>query len=52
MQSLPQSEIIDAALASTEGLIRDGQFSVERDVPPDLPPIAGERMAVSHCVRI
>jgi signal transduction histidine kinase len=50
MQSLLPSEIIDAALASTEGLIRAGHFSVERDVPPDLPPIVGEHMAVSQCV--
>jgi signal transduction histidine kinase len=49
-QSLRPSEIIEAALASTEGLIRAAQFTIERDVPPDLPPIIGERMAVSQCV--
>jgi signal transduction histidine kinase len=50
MQSLLPSEIVDAALASTEGLIRAAQFTIERDVPPDLPAITGERMAVSQCV--
>jgi len=50
VQSLPPSEVIHAALASTEGLIRAAQFTVERDVPADLPPIVGERMAVSQCV--
>jgi signal transduction histidine kinase len=49
-QSLLPSEIIDAALATAEGLIRAAQFTIERDVPPDLPPIIGERMAVSQCV--
>jgi signal transduction histidine kinase len=50
MQSLLPSEIIDSALASTEGLVRAAQFTVERDVPTDLPPIIGERMAVSQCI--
>jgi signal transduction histidine kinase len=50
VQSLPPSEVIDAALASAEGLIRAAQFTVDRDVPAGLPPIVGERMAVSQCV--
>ena len=50
MQSLLPSEIIDAALASTEGLVRAGQFTIERDAASDLPPIIGERMAVSQCI--
>ena len=49
-ESLGPAEIIDAVLASTEGLIRAGQFTVERDVPPNLPPIIGERIAVSQCI--
>ena len=44
------SEIIDAVLASTEGLVRAAQFTVERDVPPDLPAVTGELMAVSQCL--
>ena len=27
-----------------------GQFTIDGDVPPDLPPILGERMAVAQCV--
>jgi signal transduction histidine kinase len=50
VESLPPAEVIDAALASAEGLIRAAQFTIERDVPADLPPIVGERMAVSQCV--
>ncbi|OFW14321.1 MAG: hypothetical protein A3H29_06130 [Acidobacteria bacterium RIFCSPLOWO2_02_FULL_67_21] len=44
------SEIIDAVLASTEGLVRAAQFTIDRDVPPDLPPVTGELMAVSQCL--
>jgi signal transduction histidine kinase len=47
---LPPGEIIDAALASTERLIRAAQFTIERDVPPDLPPILGERMMAAQCI--
>jgi signal transduction histidine kinase len=50
MQALRPSEIIDAVLASTEGLIRAAQFTVERDIPQDLPAVTGELMAVSQCV--
>jgi signal transduction histidine kinase len=49
-ESLGPADIIDAVLASTEGLIRAGQFTVERDVPPNLPPVLGERIAVSQCI--
>lgn len=47
---LSPQEIIDAVLASAEGLFRAGQFTIERDITPDLPPIVGERIAVSQCV--
>jgi signal transduction histidine kinase len=50
MQSLRPSEILDAALASTEGLIRAAQCTVEQDVPADLPAVSGELMALSQCV--
>jgi signal transduction histidine kinase len=49
-QSLSPSEIVDAVLASTEGLIGAAQFTIEKDVPPDLPAIVGERITVSQCI--
>jgi signal transduction histidine kinase len=49
MQSLRPAEIIDAVLASTERLIRAAHFSVERDIPADLPTVTGDLMAVSQC---
>jgi signal transduction histidine kinase len=50
MQSLHPAEIIDAVLASTEGLIRAAQFTIDRDVPADLPAVSGDLMAVSQCL--
>jgi signal transduction histidine kinase len=44
------SDVVDAVLASTEGLVRASQFTIERDVPHDLPAIVGERIAVSQCI--
>jgi signal transduction histidine kinase len=49
-ESLDPAEIIDAVVASTEGLVRAGHFTIERDVPPHLPPVVGERIAVSQCI--
>jgi signal transduction histidine kinase len=49
-ESLDPAEVIDAVVASTEGLVRAGQFTIERDVPPHLPPVVGERIAVSQCI--
>jgi two-component system sensor histidine kinase SenX3 len=37
-------------LTGTAGLVRAAQFTVDRDVPPDLPPVLGDRLAVSQCL--
>ena len=50
MQALRPAHIVDTVLASTEGLIRAAHVTVERDIPPDLPPVTGDLMAVSQCV--
>jgi signal transduction histidine kinase len=49
-QALLPWEIVDAVLASTEGLVRAAQFTVECDVSRELPAIVGERIAVSQCL--
>jgi signal transduction histidine kinase len=49
-QSLLPSDIVEAVLASTEGLVRAAQFTIERDVPPGLPEVVGDRMAVAQCL--
>jgi signal transduction histidine kinase len=48
---LTATQIIDEALASTEGLIRTAQFTVEREIDPDLPQVAGDLPALSQCLQ-
>jgi signal transduction histidine kinase len=48
---LPVSQIIDAALGNTEGLIRTAQVTVEQDIAPDLPQVAGDLPALSQCLQ-
>lgn len=50
MQPLRPAHIVETVLASTEGLIRAAHVNVERDIPPDLPAVIGDLMAVSQCV--
>jgi signal transduction histidine kinase len=51
LRPLTASQIIDAALADTEGLIRTAQFTVEQDIGPDLPQVAGDLPALSQCLQ-
>jgi signal transduction histidine kinase len=44
------NEIVDAALASSTGLIEAGHFTVECDIDEELPPIAGDGPALSQCL--
>ncbi len=44
-------EVVDAALASSAGLIEAGHFTVECDIQEDLPRVAGDAAALSQCVR-
>jgi signal transduction histidine kinase len=44
-------DAIDAALASTAGLIAAGHFTVECEVPEGLPQVAGDTPAVSQCLQ-
>ena len=50
LEPLDPGEIVDAVLDGTGALIRAAQFTVERDVAPGLPPIVGDRVAVSQCL--
>jgi signal transduction histidine kinase len=51
LQPLTASVIIDATLASTEGLIRAAHFTIERDVEPGLPPVLGDKVALAQCLQ-
>ncbi len=50
LEPLSPADIIDAVLTGTGGLIRAAQFTVEREVQPNLPPVIGDRIAVSQCL--
>ena len=50
MEPLGVMEVVDAALSSTDGLIRAASFTIECDVAPDLPAVLGDRLALSQCL--
>jgi signal transduction histidine kinase len=51
VQPLAASDIIDATLASTEGLIRAAHFTIEHDIEPGLPPVMGDKVALAQCLQ-
>jgi signal transduction histidine kinase len=51
LRALKVREIIDAALASTSGLLQEARFEVEQEVAPDLPPVLGDLPALSRCLQ-
>jgi signal transduction histidine kinase len=51
LQPVAVPELIDATLASSAGLIQAGQFSVEREIERDLPPVMGDLVALSQCLQ-
>jgi signal transduction histidine kinase len=44
------SEIIDSVLSNTEGLIHDGNFTIDRYVESNLPLVLGDTLAISQCL--
>jgi signal transduction histidine kinase len=50
MEPLNVADIIDTALANTDGLIRADHVTVERDVDPDLPAVTADAFALSQCL--
>jgi signal transduction histidine kinase len=51
LRSLQVSEIIALAMENTAELVREAGFVVEQQVEPDLPSIAGDLSALSHCLQ-
>jgi signal transduction histidine kinase len=51
LEPLAVTDIVDATLASTEGLAHAGRFVIERDIEPDLPLINGDIIALSQCLQ-
>jgi signal transduction histidine kinase len=50
LEPLSPAGIVDGVLTGTGGLIRAAQFTVEREVEPDLPAVIADRIAVSQCL--
>ena len=51
LRPLEIPELIEAALASTRELVQSAQFTVEREIAPDLPAVRGDRSALSQCLQ-
>lgn len=51
LQPVEVSELVDVTLASTAGLIQAAQFTVDREIEPNLPPVMGDLVALSQCLQ-
>jgi signal transduction histidine kinase len=51
LRPLDVTEILDAALSGTSGLVRSAEFQVEQQIEPNLPQIVGDLPALSQCVQ-
>ena len=51
LRPLQVSEIIDATLEKTAGLIHDADFELKQEIDPNLPPVMGDLSAVSQCLQ-
>lgn len=51
LRPLKVEDVIDAALASTAGLIETAKFVVERDIEPNLPPVSADPAMLSQCLQ-
>lgn len=51
LRPLQVHEMIDAALASTAGLIESSHFTVECEIDDDLPEVLGDATGVSQCLQ-
>ncbi len=51
LRPLEVSDIIEAALSSTAGLIQSAGFQVDRNIESNLPPILGDLSALSQCLQ-
>jgi signal transduction histidine kinase len=50
LQRLAVSDAIDATLSTVAELTGSAAFTVERDVPPDLPAVMGDPTALAQCL--
>ncbi len=50
LQPLQVSTIIDSVVNSTEGLVQNAGFVIDRHIEPDLPLVVGEVSGISRCL--
>jgi signal transduction histidine kinase len=48
---LDVSDVIQSALGNTADLASSSQFTVEREIEPNLPPVVGDSSALSQCLQ-
>jgi signal transduction histidine kinase len=51
LRPIEVTEMLDAALSSTAGLVRAAHFQVEQTIEPNLPQILGDISALSQCLQ-
>lgn len=51
LRPLRITDVVEAALKDTAGLIDSAGVKVEQDIAPSLPPIVGDLPALSHCLQ-
>ncbi len=51
LRALEVPDIVDAALSNTAELVRQSQFTVERDIQPNLPQVIGDLAALSQVLQ-
>ena len=51
LRPIEVSEILDAAVSSTAGLVRTAGFQMEQEIEPNLPQILGDLSALSQCLQ-
>jgi signal transduction histidine kinase len=51
LQPLDVVSIINSTVAAIEGLTREHRFVFDRQIQPNLPPVLGDREAISQCLQ-
>jgi two-component system, OmpR family, sensor histidine kinase SenX3 len=51
LRPLRVTDVIEAALKDTAGVIDAAGFTVEQEIAPNLPPVMGDQRALSHCLQ-
>jgi signal transduction histidine kinase len=50
LQPIQISQVIETVIASTEGLLQNGEFTIDRHIASDLPLVMGDVLGISQCL--